>query len=249
MRLKGKIILVTGATSGFGEATVRLAVDEGARVIALGRRTERLAALGTENIYSLTVDVRDEAEVQTAIDGLPEAWREIDVLVANAGLALSAEKAWDVPIAQWQQMIETNINGLLYSVRAVLPSMLARNKGHIISMGSMAGSYPYVGGNVYGGTKAFVQQFMMGLRCDLLGTKIRATNLEPGLAETEFALVRYDGDVKRAMDLYAGTQPLTPSDVAEVVVWCASLPEHVNINRMEIMPTCQAAGGLAIART
>jgi 3-hydroxy acid dehydrogenase/malonic semialdehyde reductase len=211
MRLKNKVMFVTGATSGFGEQTVRLAVNEGARVIALGRRAERLDelqhALGKEYVLPVVVDVRDEQAVFAAMDALPEEWKEIDVLVANAGLALNASKAWDVPMTQWKQMIDTNINGLLYTVRAVLPSMLARNKGHIIAMGSMAGTYPYVGGNVYGGTKAFVQQFMMGLRCDLLGTNIRATNLEPGLAETEFALVRFDGDVSRAKELYAGTQP------------------------------------------
>lgn len=253
MRLKGKTLWVTGASSGFGEATLRLAVAEGARVIAMARRAERLQALqaelGAENVYVCAADVRDAAQVADAVAGLPDAWRSIDVVVANAGLALNTAPAQDVPLEQWEQMIDTNIKGLLYTVRAVLPQMLARNAGHVIAIGSMAGTYPYAGGNVYGGTKAFVQQFMMNLRCDVLGSAVRVTNLEPGLAETEFALVRFDGDAGKAKELYAGTQPLTPQDVAEAVVWTASLPAHVNINRMEIMPVCQAAGGLAIHRS
>jgi len=253
MRLNGLCVCVTGATSGFGAAIARLALQEGARVIAIGRRKERLDVLvdtfGAEKVYALCCDVTDGVAVQREFDALPESWQAIDVLVNNAGLALNTAPAQDVPMPQWETMIDTNIKGMLYVTRACLDGMLRRNKGHIIMIGSMAGTYPYLGGNVYGATKAFVQQFAMNLRCDVLGSALRVTNLEPGLAESEFSLVRFGGDAQKAADVYQGTQPLTPTDIAEAVVWCASLPAHVNINRMEIMPTCQAAGGLAIHRT
>lgn len=252
MRLKGKTLCVTGATSGFGAATARLAVAEGARVIITGRRQERLDALvqelGADKAYAMCMDVRDNDAVQQAVAALPEAWRAVDVLVNNAGLALNTAPAQDVPLSDWETMIDTNIKGMLYVTRAFLSDMLRCNHGHIIMMGSMAGTYPYAGGNVYGATKAFVQQFAMNLRCDVLGSALRVTNLEPGLAWSEFSQVRFHGDADKAAAVYQGTQPLLPEDIAEAVVWCASLPAHVNINRMEIMPTCQAAGGLAIAR-
>lgn len=251
-RLAGKTLLVTGATSGFGEATARQAMAEGARVIATGRRGERLQDLqkhyGAEKLHILVFDIRDEHAVQEAINSLPSSWAAIDVLVNNAGLALNTETADNVPMQDWEVMIDTNIKGLLYVTRAVLPAMLARNSGYIITIGSMAGNYAYKGGNVYGSTKAFVKQFALNLRTDLLGTDIRVTNLEPGLADTEFSLVRYHQDKAKAADVYKGTKPLKAEDIAEVVIWCASLPAHVNINSMEIMPTCQAPGGLAIAR-
>jgi 3-hydroxy acid dehydrogenase / malonic semialdehyde reductase len=252
MRLKGKLVCITGATSGFGAATARLVVREGARVIVNGRRKERLSALveelGEDNAYALCGDVRENAAVQQMVASLPDGWRDVDVLVNNAGLALNVAPAQDVPLEQWKTMIDTNINGMLYVTRAFLSGMLQRNQGHIIMIGSMAGSYPYRGGSVYGATKAFVQQFAMNLRCDVLGTALRVTNLEPGLAETEFSYVRMGEDAIKAQAVYAGTQPLQAEDVAEAVVWCAALPAHVNINRMEIMPVCQAAGGLAIHR-
>ena len=252
MRLKGKLLCVTGATSGFGLATARFAVREGARVVVTGRREERLIALvnelGQSHAYALCFDVADNTAVQRAVAGLPEGWRDVDVLVNNAGLALNVAPAQDVPLDQWEVMIDTNIKGMLYVTRAFLGDMLQRNNGHVIMMGSMAGTYPYKGGNVYGATKAFVQQFAMNLRCDALGTALRVTNLEPGLAETEFSHVRFGGDLDAAEAVYRGTKALQPEDIAEAVVWCASLPAHVNINRMEIMPTCQAAGGLAIYR-
>lgn len=251
MTLASKTFLITGATSGFGEATARLAVARGARVVITGRRNERLlrlqGELGAQNAHPLCFDVRDKEAIGMAIASLPDAFRFIDVLVNNAGLALNTAPAQDVPLEQWEQMIDTNIKGLIYMTRAVLPQMLERNAGHIINIGSMAGNYPYPGGNLYGATKAFVKQFSLNLRADLLGTRIRVTNLEPGLAQTEFSEVRL-GDKDKAAELYKGTQPLTGQDVAECVLFCATLPAHVNINRMEIMPVCQAFGGLAVHR-
>lgn len=249
---KSKIFLVTGVTSGFGNAIARRVVKDGGKVIGTGRREERLKALqkelGNDRFLPLLFDVRDHAAVDTAVQSIPESWQEIDVLVNNAGLALNTETADKVPFEDWERMIDTNIKGLLYVTRALLPGMQRRGSGYIVNIGSMAGNYAYKGGNVYGGTKAFVKQFSLNLRADLLGAPIRVTNLEPGLAETEFSLVRFHGDKAKADDVYKGAEPLRPEDVAECVAWCASLPPHVNINRMEIMPVCQAPGGLAIER-
>lgn len=251
--LTGKTFLVTGATSGFGQATAIAALKAGARVIVAGRRKDRLKTLHDTypeyEMISLSFDVRNPAAVEDAISSLPDAWKQIDVLVNNAGLALNTATADKVPLEDWETMIDTNIKGLLYVTRAVLPDMIVRNHGHIITIGSMAGNYAYKGGNVYGGTKAFVKQFALNLRTDLLGTNIRVTNLEPGLAETEFSLVRFHGNEEAARDVYKDTLPLSAEDIAEAVLWCASLPRHVNINSMEIMPTCQAPGGLAVARS
>lgn len=250
--LSGKTILITGATSGFGHATALAALKSGARVIATGRRQARLDALkqsfSSKQLLTLAFDVSDRSDVTEATRSLPVDWQHIDILVNNAGLALNTETADKVPLEDWEKMIDTNIKGLLYVTRAILPGMIERNRGHIITIGSMAGNYAYKGGNVYGGTKAFVKQFSLNLRTDLLGTKIRVTNLEPGLAETEFSLVRFHQDVAQAKEVYKGTEPLQAEDIAAAVLWCASLPQHVNINSMEIMPTCQAPGGLAIAR-
>lgn len=251
MNLTDTTFLITGATSGFGEATARLVVAKGARVVITGRRNERLLCLqkhlGKTQVFPLCFDVRDKEAVGMALASLPEKFGKIDVLVNNAGLALNTAPAAEVPLEQWEQMIDTNIKGLLYMTRAVLPQMLERDAGHIINIGSMAGNYPYPGGNVYGATKAFVKQFSLNLRADVLGTRIRVTNLEPGLAETEFSEVRL-GDKDKAADVYKGTQPLTAEDVAKCVLFCASLPAHVNINRMEIMPVCQSFGALAVFR-
>ncbi len=252
MTLQHKTILVTGATSGFGNAIARACASKGAKIVITGRRLDRLEALreelGPNLMHTLCFDVRDKEAIGMAISNIPEAFHPIDALINNAGLALNTAPAQDVPLAQWEQMIETNINGLLYMTRALLPDMLARDSGHIINIGSMAGNYAYPGGNVYGASKAFVKQFSLGLRADLLGTNIRVTNLEPGLAETEFSLVRMGGDTEKAQAVYDGTTPLTADDVAQCVTFCLELPEHVNINRMEIMPTCQASGPLAIHR-
>lgn len=245
MKLKNKTILITGATSGFGRGTARRCVKEGARVILTGRREERLKELveelGAAHCQTLTFDVQDREAVDAALASLPEEWQAIDVLVNNAGLALGLSTTQDGNVEHWEVMIDTNIKGLLYVTRSVLPGMLTRNKGHIINIGSMAGNWPYPNGNVYGSTKAFVKHFSLELRIDLLGTPIRVTNLEPGSAETEFSLVRLQ-DKEKADVFYEGYQPLTEEDIAECVVWSASLPEHVNINRMEVMPIAQAPG-------
>lgn len=244
--------LVTGASSGFGWAIAEHAAKNGARVILSGRRTERLQALAdalkpAESLV-LPLDVRDRAAVFSAIDTLPAAWQTIDVLVNNAGLALGAEPAPRADLDDWERMIDTNIKGLTYCTQAVLRGMVARGRGHVVNIGSIAGSYAYRGGNVYGGTKAFVEQFSTNLRADLLGTPIRVTNIEPGMAETEFSLVRYHGDAQKAGAVYQGIAALTANDVAEAVLWAASRPAHVNINRIELMPTQQASGGLAVSR-
>jgi len=251
MPLTSKTLLITGATSGFGAATARLAVARGARVVITGRRNERLLALreelGAEKAHPLCFDIRDKEAVGMALASIPEHFRPFDALINNAGLALNTAPAQDVPLAQWEQMIETNIGGLLYMTRAVLPEMLARNAGHIVNVGSMAGNYPYPGANVYGATKAFVKQFSLNLRADLLGSNIRVTNLEPGLAETEFSEVRL-GNKDKATEVYKGTKPLKAEDIAECILFVLSLPAHVNVNRMEIMPVCQASGALAVNR-
>jgi len=248
-----QIALITGATSGFGAACARRFAAEGWRLILCGRRQERLDELRTElaatgSVHTFPLDVRDETAVNTAIAALPAEFAEIDLLVNNAGLALGLEPAQRCDMQDWQDMIDTNIKGLLYCTRAVLPGMVERNRGHIVNIGSVAGNYPYPGGNVYGGTKAFVKQFSLNLRADLLGAKVRVTNVEPGMAETEFSLVRFKGDDSKAGRIYEGVQPLRPEDVADVVYWAATRPAHVNINRVEVMPVCQAFSPFAISR-
>ena len=247
------IILITGATSGFGAACARRFAAEGWRLILCGRRQERLDELrielaATVPVHTFPLDVRDEAAVNAAVAALPAEFAEIDLLVNNAGLALGLEPAQRCDMQDWQDMIDTNIKGLLYCTRAVLPGMVERNRGHIVNIGSVAGNYPYPGGNVYGGTKAFVKQFSLNLRADLLGAKVRVTNVEPGMAETEFSLVRFKGDDHKADRVYEGVQPLRPEDVADVVYWAATRPAHVNINRVEVMPVCQAFSPFAIHR-
>lgn len=249
--LKNKIALITGATAGFGQATARMLAKDGWRTIITGRRQERLDALKNElgdAAHALCFDVRDEEAVKAAIASLPPEWQAIDLLVNNAGLALGTEPYDTKPTQDTRQMLETNIHGLLYVTESILPGMVARGRGHIINISSVAGVYPYPGGNTYGATKAFVSQFSLNLRADLVAKNIRVTSIEPGLAETEFSLVRFHGDEAKAKAVYDGTQPLTGEDIAEAVHWVASLPDHVNINRLEVMPTCQAFGGFAIHR-
>ena len=247
-----QVILVTGATAGFGAAFARRFVKDGHKVIATGRRAERLQDLGNELGAALlprALDVTDAAAVAGFVAGLPEAWREIDVLVNNAGLALGLSPAWDADLEQWDQMVATNITGVMHMTRALLPGMVARNRGHVVNIGSTAGVYAYPGGHVYGGTKAFVAQFTLNLKADLVGTFVRVTAVEPGLVGgTEFSNVRFSGDADKAAGVYRGVEPMTADDVAEAVMWVVSLPRHVNINRVEMMPTCQAAGPLAIKR-
>ncbi len=245
-------ILITGATSGFGKACAERFALEGWRLIVTGRRTERLKALAEQlsdvPIHPVELDVRDLSAVETMIAGLPDSFRDIDVLVNNAGLALGLQGAQEADLRDWETMIDTNIKGLCYLTRCLLPAMVARNRGHIVNMGSIAGNYPYPGGNVYGATKAFVKQFSKNLLTDLVSTRIRVTNIEPGLAESEFSTVRFHGDQQKAAAAYQGTQPLTPADIAEIVYWVTNVPPHVNICAVEVMPVCQSCGPLAIHR-
>ncbi|MDR6183888.1 SDR family NAD(P)-dependent oxidoreductase [Asaia bogorensis] len=246
------IILVTGATAGFGQAIAKRLVKEGHRVIGTGRRAERLEAMKKElgeAFLPQVLDVTDVEKVQALPASLPPAWRQVDVVINNAGLALGVGKAQESDFKDWKTMIDTNVTGVVDVTRAFLPQMVERNHGYIITLGSIAGTYPYVGGNVYGATKAFVGQFMRNLRTDLLGTKIRASTIEPGLCGgSEFSNVRLR-DNQKAADVYKGTDPLTPEDIAATVSWLLSLPPHVNINAIEMMPVCQAAGGLAVDRS
>ena len=247
-----KTILVTGATAGFGAAFARRFVKDGHRVIATGRRVERLAALAEElgdRLLAVPLDVTDKAAVAGFLGTLPADWRRIDVLVNNAGLALGLGPAWEADLADWDTMVATNVTGLINVTRAILPGMVERNDGIILNLGSVAGVYPYPGGHVYGGSKAFVQQFSLNLRADLVGKNIRVTDIEPGMVSgSEFSKVRFGGDESKAAAVYAGTHSLNPEDIAETAAWLVSLPAHVNINRIEMMPTCQANGPFAVKR-
>lgn len=248
-----QIALITGATSGFGAACARRFAAAGWHLALCGRRQERLEALRTElaattAVYAFPLDVRDEAAVNAALTMLPTAFAAVDLLVNNAGLALGLEPAQHCDRQDWHDMVDTNINGLLYCTRAILPGMVERNRGHVVNIGSVAGNWPYPGGNVYGATKAFVRQFSLNLRADLLGTRVRVTNIEPGMAETEFSHVRFKGNEDQANRVYAGVQPLQAEDIADVVYWAASCPAHVNINSVELMPVCQAFSPFAISR-
>ena len=244
-------ILVTGATAGFGDAIARRLVADGHRVVATGRRVERLDALAAElgpNLLAWTLDVTD-ADVVAGLPGaLPDGWREIDVLVNNAGLARGIEPAYEASLEGWDEMVATNVSGLIRITHALLPGMVARDRGHIVNLGSTAGAYPYPGGNVYGATKAFVRQFTLNLKADLVGRNVRVTDVEPGMVGgSEFSQVRL-GDAARAAKVYEGVDPLTPADIAETVAWVIGLPAHMNVNRIELMPTCQGPGPLAVKR-
>jgi 3-hydroxy acid dehydrogenase/malonic semialdehyde reductase len=244
-------VFVTGASAGFGAAIARRLVRDGHRVIAAARRVERLDALAAElgpALLAFPLDVTDSAAVSALPDSLPVGWREVDVLVNNAGLALGLSPAWEAKLTDWDTMIATNVTGVIHVARALLPGMVARNRGHVVNLGSTAGIYPYPGGHIYGASKAFVTQFSLNLKADLVGTGVRVTDLEPGLVGgSEFSTVRF-GDPARAAAVYAGTTPLTPEDIAEAVSWVLGLPAHVNINRIEMMPTCQAPAALAVKR-
>lgn len=251
VNLKDRIAIVTGATAGFGLATAERLLEDGARVVAVGRRAERLEALAGRHpgrVHALALDVRDAAAIERAFGSLPAAFAEPDILVNNAGLALGLEPAHKASLDEWQQMIDTNVTALVRITRAILPGMVARDRGHVVNLGSIAGTYAYPGGNVYGATKAFVHQFSLNLRADLLGTRVRVTNVEPGMAETEFSLVRFQGDAAKAQKVYEGVQPLTPEDVADAIHWIVTRPSHVNVNRIELMPVQQAFGPLPVHR-
>ncbi len=245
-------LLVTGATAGFGAAITRRAVRDGHRVIAAGRRADRLHDLADElgnAVLALPMDVTDAGKVAALPDSLPAEWAEVDVLVNNAGLALGISPAQSAGLAEWDTMVATNVTGLIHLTHALLPGMVARDRGHVVNLSSTAANYPYPGGNVYGASKAFVSHFTDNLKADLVGTGVRVTSVEPGLVGgSEFSQVRFGRDADKAAAVYAGTTPLTPEDVAETVAWVIGLPSHVNINRVEMMPTCQGPGPLVIKR-
>lgn len=245
------IVLVTGATAGFGAAISRRFAADGARIIAAGRRAERLEALrdelGADKVLPVVLDVRDREAVTRAVEGLPAEWSGVDVLVNNAGLALGLEPAQKASLDDWDAMVDTNVKGLMYLTRAVLPGMIERGRGHVVNIGSTAGEWPYPGGNVYGATKAFVRHFSLNLRADLYGTPVRVTDIEPGLVGgTEFSNVRFHGDDARAASIYEGADALTPDDIADAVHWVASRPARVNINTLQVMPVAQSFGPLRV---
>jgi serine 3-dehydrogenase len=246
-----KTVLVTGASAGFGAAIAARFADNDWRVIACARRAERLRQLvdrfGAERIHASAFDMRDEAAMRAALAALPADFRDIDLLVNNAGLALGTTKAQDSELAQWRQMIDTNVTALVTLTRLLLPQLVER-RGAIVNISSISGTHPYTGGNVYGGTKAFVTQFSANLRCDLHGTGVRVTNIEPGMAETEFTLVRTGGNQAASDKLYAGAHPITGADIADTVWWVANLPPHLDVTRVEVMPVSQSAAGLQVAR-
>lgn len=247
------IVFITGATAGFGLAVARRFAKDGARIVATGRRAERLEALkaelGADRVHAVPLDVRDRRAVEAAVAALPPAFAEVDVLVNNAGLALGLAPAQSADLDGWETMVDTNVKGPLYVTRAILPGMVDRDRGHVINMGSVAARYPYPGGNVYGASKAFLRQFSLNLRADLAGTRVRVTDIEPGLVGgSEFSAVRFAGDQARVDALYAGADPLLPDDIAETVHWVATLPGRVNVNTLELMPVSQSFGALPVSR-
>lgn len=247
MTLKGKIVFITGASSGIGAATALAFADEGARLLLAARRAGKLAEVaaaalerGAEAVQSISLDVRDRKAVEKAIGALPPEWAAIDVLVNNAGLSRGLDKLYQGKIEDWEEMIDTNVKGLLYVTRAVTPGMVERGRGHVVNLGSTAGEMTYPGGAVYCASKAAERAINDGLRQDLLGTPIRVTTVDPGMVETDFSLVRFRGDAERAAKVYKNIKPLAAEDVAEAIVWAASRPEHVNIARVLLTPVQQA---------
>jgi 3-hydroxy acid dehydrogenase/malonic semialdehyde reductase len=249
--LNGWTALVTGAGAGIGEACAITLSQAGARLVLAGRRRDRLEALAAKlptPSHLVELDVRSRSSVEAALSSLPAPFSEVDILVNNAGLGLGMEPAQSASLDDWDAMIDTNCKGFVYVARAVLPGMVQRNRGHIINLGSVAGTYPYPGGNVYGATKAFVHQFSQNLKADLVGTRVRVTDVEPGMVETDFSVVRFKGDTERARKVYEGMQPLTPADIADIVLFCVTRPPHVNLNVVEVMPADQGFGPFNIKR-
>ncbi|GGU60281.1 NAD(P)-dependent oxidoreductase [Pseudomonas laurentiana] len=248
-------VFITGATSGFGEACARRFAEAGWSLVLTGRRQERLDALCAElskqtEVLGLVLDVRDRKAMEQAIANLPPSFATLRGLINNAGLALGADPAPTCDLDDWDTMVDTNIKGLMYSTRLLLPRLIAHGRGAtILNVGSVAGNYPYPGSHVYGGTKAFVGQFSLSLRCDLQGTGVRVTNIEPGLCESEFSLVRFGGDQARYDATYAGAEPIQPQDIAETIFWIMNQPAHININSLELMPVSQAWAGFSIDRS
>jgi 3-hydroxy acid dehydrogenase/malonic semialdehyde reductase len=246
-----RIVFVTGASSGFGAAVARRFAAGGARVVAAARRSDRLKDLAADLgdlVLPVTLDVRNREAVAEVVAALPAEFAEVDVLVNNAGLALGQHPAQEADLDDWDQMIDTNCKGLAYCTRAILPGMVARRRGHVINLGSVAGTYPYPGGNTYGGTKAFVHQFSLALRSDVHGTGVRVTCVEPGMADTEFSTVRFHGDKAKADNVYTGMRPMTADDIAESIYWAATMPAHVNVNVIELMATAQSLAAYQVAR-
>lgn len=247
-----KTAFITGATSGFGEAIARAFAKENFNLIILGRRKDRLERLASElndsEIHIINVDVRDKEKIFKEIENLPQNFKNIEILVNNAGLALGCEPVEKAGLSDFETMIDTNIKGLVYITKAVLPIMSAKKSGYIFNIGSVAGTWPYPGGNVYGATKAFVKQFSLNLRNDIKGSNIRVTNIEPGLCKTEFSLVRFKGDVQKADAMYENTKYITAENIAQIIINCAKLPENVNINSLEVMATTQSWAGFFFER-
>jgi NADP-dependent 3-hydroxy acid dehydrogenase YdfG len=249
--MQDHIVLVTGASSGIGQAVAQRFHGAGATVILVARRQDRLRELACslgERAHPYALDLTDAPAVERFFADLPAPLREISILVNNAGAAFGMDAAWQANLQDWQRMLDVNLSALLRITRAVLPGMVERDRGHVINLGSVAGSYPYPGGNVYGACKAFVEQLSLNLRCDLHGKRVRVSNVEPGLVETEFSLVRFAGDRDRAAAVYQGIEAMQAVDIAETVFWCASMPERVNVNRVELMATMQTPAGFRFQR-
>jgi 3-hydroxy acid dehydrogenase / malonic semialdehyde reductase len=247
MSLNEKIVFISGASSGIGAATACAMAAQGARLLLAARRAGKLAEvaslaleLGAAAVHSIGLDVRDRRAVQTAIDMLPPEWAQIDILVNNAGLSRGLDKLYTGKIEDWEEMIDTNVKGLLYVSRAVVPGMVVRGHGHVVNLGSTAGELTYPNGAVYCATKAAERAINDGLRQDLLGTPVRVTTVDPGMVETEFSMVRFHGDTERAAKVYKGVTPLTPEDVADAIVWAVTRPPHVNVARVLLTPVDQA---------
>jgi 3-hydroxy acid dehydrogenase/malonic semialdehyde reductase len=249
--LQGWTALVTGASAGIGEACALALSQAGARLVLTGRRSDRLEALAAKlqtPSHRLLLDVRSRRDVESSLSTLPPEFADVDILVNNAGLGLGLEPAHEASLDDWETMIDTNCKGLVYVTRALLPGMVRRNRGHVVNLGSVAATYPYPGGNVYGATKAFVHQFSQNLKADLAGTRVRVTDIQPGMVETEFSVVRFKGDAQRASKVYEGMEPLTPADIADIVLWSVTRPAHVNINVVEVMPADQGFGPFNVKR-
>lgn len=254
--VKDQIVLITGASSGIGEACARVFAQAGAKLILIARRNERLEQLAEQlskeydcESYLIPLDVSDRSAVQSAIETLPAPWSEVDILINNAGLSRGLDKVHQASIQDWEEMIDTNIKGLLYMTRVLVPGMVNRGRGHVINLGSIAGHQTYPGGSVYCATKAAVKSISEGLKLDLLGTPVRVTSVDPGMVETDFSKVRFRGDSERANRVYQGVTPLTPADVADVIFFCATRPPHVNINDVILMPVDQASATLVNRQT
>ncbi len=245
--IQERIVLITGASSGIGASCAKLFAQGGAKLILAARRLERLEQMAdslskefSSSVHLLQLDVRDRSQVESALQSLPDPWSNVDVLINNAGLSRGLSKLHEGNFQDWEEMIDTNIKGLLYVTRYILPGMVSRGSGHVVNIGSIAGHQTYPGGNVYCGSKAAVRAISEGLKQDLLGTPVRVTSVDPGLVETEFSEVRFHGDTEQAKKVYQGLTPLTPDDVADVVFFCVTRPAHVNISQVLLVPTDQA---------